>query len=80
MKLARLERMWAAPAVLLLVLSGCAKSATDDSSKGDSDSKDSTGGLLSKVLETSKPVTVPDGTVIQRDRGSDHLQQVQPGR
>lgn len=64
MKSFRSGRMWVSAAALLLVLGGCAKSATDDSSKGESDSKDSSGGLLSKVLETSKPVTVPDGTVL----------------
>jgi hypothetical protein len=55
--------MWPCGAVLVLALGGCAKSATDDSSK-EADAKDSSGGLLSRVLETSKPITVPDGTVL----------------
>jgi Ca2+-binding RTX toxin-like protein len=45
-----------------LVLASCSSnpSANPTADKG----SDSSGGVLSKILETTKPITVPDGTVI----------------
>lgn len=55
-------RLWlaCAGAMLLVAAGGCSNAATDAGKSGEP----SSGGLLSKVLEVSKPVTVPGGTLL----------------
>lgn len=64
MTFSRSRRVWSATAALFPALGGCAKSATDDSAKEGTEHKESS-GLLSSILKTSEPVTLPDGTVLR---------------
>jgi len=61
MHLTQVKGLWLAGGALALVLGGCSKPSAEDTPKS---SGDSGGGILSKVLETSKPVTAPEGTVL----------------
>lgn len=54
----------AASLVMGLALAGCAKTETDQNSAANGSKANEPKSVLSKVLETAKPVTVPEGTPI----------------
>jgi len=62
MNFMQLRRLWLLGSALALVFGGCSKPSTDDTANSNGASGGSSGGLLSRMLETTKPIVVPEGS------------------